>query len=218
MWASSLEKFRKQKFETDVLINYAEDNRYGMTLLARPSVAVKERIEHFLNKVRKYEPNQYFYPQSDIHLTILSIISCSSGFSLGQIKKGSYIEIIGEVLESMKPFGVYFKGITASPSCIMIQGFPENNELEKLRNKLRHVFKNSVLQHSVDKRYNLKTAHLTVIRFSKPLQQPEPFISALNRYRDYEFGHCLINELELVGNNWYQQKEKVQLIERFKIS
>lgn len=218
MWTSSLEKFQKQEFEIDALIDAAEDDRYGMSLLARPSQAVKEKMMGFLEDVRGFAPNQYFYPESDIHITILSIISCYSGFSLDRIQAASYIDTIGEVLESIVPFEIHFKGITASPSSIMIQGLPENNQLEDLRNRFRTAFGNSALQHSIDKRYPLQTAHLTVIRFRKPLQLPEKFISIIKQFRDHAFGSCVIDELELVGNNWYQQKEKVQLIKRFNLS
>ncbi len=218
MWARSFEQFRNQEFEVDELIDSKNDGRYGMTLLARPSQPVKERITEFLKEVRCIAPHQYFYPESDMHLTILSVVSCYSGFSLDKISTDSYVEKIGEVLQSVEPFEIHFKGITASPSCILIQGFPENNHLEKIRNKVRVAFRKSDLQHSIDKRYEIQTAHLTVIRFRKPIQQPEKFISVINQYRENDFGRSMMDEVELVGNNWYQQKEKVQLIKRFSLS
>lgn len=218
MWTHSLAKFRKQEIEIDALIGSLEDDRYGMTLLARPSENVKVNIKRFLDDVAQVAPHQYFYPESDMHLTILSIISCYSGFYLAQIQIPSYIETIREIVDPIAPFKIHFKGITASPSCILIQGYPENNQLENLREQVRSAFSQSDLQHSIDKRYAIQTAHLTVIRFQKPLQEPEKLISVINQYREYDFGSCWVDGIELVGNNWYQQKEKVQLLKRFSLS
>lgn len=48
LWNQSLQKFRSNKFEFDPLINSKVDNRYGITLLARPSKEVKRNISNTL--------------------------------------------------------------------------------------------------------------------------------------------------------------------------
>lgn len=218
MWKKALDTFMAKQFEIDSRINSPEDDRYGMTLLARPSSIVKSRIRQFLQEIRKIAPNQYFYPLTDIHLTILSIISCYSGFSIKDIKTSAYTEIIEQCVQDIPPIDIHFRGITASTSCIMIQGFPALDQLENLRESLREQFKKSNLQHSIDKRYTIRTAHLTVIRFQKNLISPERFVSAITQYKNKDFGSCRITELELVGNNWYQQQEKVKLLKRYNLT
>lgn len=215
LWEQSLLKFNKQAFEFDDLIDSEDDTRYGVTLLARPSNRVKQNITELLDRIRAVAPNQYYYPQSDLHLTVLSIISCYPGFSLDQIDASKYIEIIQSVIDSISPFHIQFRGLTASASCILIQGFPENNQLETLRDRLRTKFKQSDLQHSIDKRYQLQTAHLTAIRFKKPFADANAFVETVSSLRNLDFGSCEINQLELVANDWYQQKSKVELIDKF---
>ena len=58
-----------------------------------------------------------------------------------------------------------YKGVTASPSCLMIQGFMNHESLNITRNNLRKKLKNTTLQQSIDKRYSIQTAHSTVCRF-----------------------------------------------------
>ena len=92
----------------------------------RSYYAVNEEIQHFLDQVKQVEPLQYYYPNSDIHVTVMSIISCYNGFKLTQIKVKDYVDIIQQSIGDLGAFDVEFRGITASPSCLMIQGFSYN--------------------------------------------------------------------------------------------
>lgn len=218
MWEASLQKFKSQQFQFDTLLDADGDNRYGLTLLACPSEEVKQSIFDVLEEIKKIAPNQYYYPHTDLHITMLSIISCYPGFSPDAIDTKEYCKIIESAVASVSPFRITFRGVTASPSCILIQGFPEDDQLRILRNTLRDTFKRSKLQHSIDKRYQLQTAHMTAIRFQEPFAQSKRFVKAIERSRDKDFGSCSIEQLELVGNDWYHQEKKVQRIHKFKLS
>lgn len=217
LWKHSSRKFNAGQYELDPLISSDQDNRYGITLLARPSNEIKQRVSQILQRVKAVAPHQYYYPASDLHITVLSIISCYPGFSLEQIDIEEYKNIIESAVRTISPFYIHFKGLTASPSCILVQGFPEDNQLNELRNELRTRFKHTNLQHSIDSRYTLKAAHLTVIRFKQQPAEPKLFIREIENLRETDFGRCLINELEFVGNDWYQRKDKVKQIQTFKI-
>lgn len=217
LWKKALQKFKKQEFEFDTLINSDDDTRYGITLLARPSNEVKQNISKALQKIKTVAPNQYYYPISDLHITILSIISCYAGFSLDEIDQSEYRQIVHSATKSISPFKLHFRGVTASPSCIMVQGFPEGNQLKVLRNTLRHKFRQSKLQHSIDKRYQLQTAHMTAIRFKESFAKADKFVAAVTDLRNRDFGSCVIDQVELAGNDWYQQKEKVRRIDKFRL-
>jgi len=207
--SQSLQKFRKNEFELDPLIHSETDNRYGITLIARPSSEVKQNISIRLHEIKAAAPNQYYYPESDMHVTILSIISCYSGFSLDQIDRSDYMKIVQSAIQSISPFKITFRGLTASTSSILVQGFPESNQLDELRNMLRSKFKQSNLQHSIDKRYQIKTAHLTVVKFKKSIDDVDHFIKTFTNLNDVNLGSCFIDKVELVGNDWYHQQKKV---------
>lgn len=217
LWNESLERFKNNDFELDPLIDSEDDPRYGMTLLARPSNEVKEQISQTLEEIKRVAPRQYYYPESDIHLTVLSIISCYPEFSINQIDPEDYQDIVQSAVASTAPFEIEFRGITASPSCILTQGFPKGDQLTVLRDELRKAFKESGLQHSIDKRYTLKTSHMTVVRFWESFKDPGKFIKKITRLRDKNFGSCVIDQVELVGNDWYQRKEKAESIATFSL-
>ncbi|KKK59631.1 hypothetical protein LCGC14_3032470, partial [marine sediment metagenome] len=137
LYSESINKISNDTYEIDNLIDSDKDNRFGITLLVRPSTKVKEKIQKFLEKIKKIEPDQYYYPNSDIHVTVMSIISCYDGFDITKIDLPRYIELIEKCLSGERDLNVTFKGITASPSGIMVRGFMENEGLNNIRERLR---------------------------------------------------------------------------------
>jgi len=217
LWTRSVQQFESGHFEYDVMLDAPVDSRRGITLLARPPLPVREAVEIMLADFKASAPEQYYYPITDIHLTVLSIISCYEGFSLSLIDTVRYTALIREVVNAQKIFKIQFRGITASPSCLLIQGFPLDSTLKKIRNSLRQRFRNSGLQHSIDKRYAIQTAHSTVVRFRKPFVHPEAFIQKAKHYRAVDFGTFDITEMELVFNDWYQKAENTVGLKRFRL-
>lgn len=215
LYDDAVRKIGADNCETDPWLNSDADERRGITLLIRPEDRIRTKIENFLCKIREIEPEQYFYPESDIHITVLSIISCYCGFSLSQIDMEDYIEPIRESICGFPPFEIEFNGLTASPSCLMIRGFPKNNSLMQIRNNLRKNFRNSTLEHSIDKRYAIQTAHATVVRFRKPLRDKDSLLKAIEKYRNYSFGTFTVNAFELVFNDWYNRQAHRQNLFHF---
>ncbi|WP_162056249.1 2'-5' RNA ligase family protein [Pontibacter pamirensis] len=217
LWETTWRKFTAGVFELDPLIASENDSRFGITLLFRPGQEVWKRIQQFLLELQQIEPEQYYYPEADIHVTVMSIISCHAGFSLDAIRVEEYMQLVQQTVQNSQSFQLYFRGITASPSCLLIQGFPVADQLNQLRNKLRESFRSATLQQTIDTRYVLQTAHSTVVRFKAPLQNPSVFLDKVQEYREYDFGSTEVSELELVYNDWYQRQALVQLLGRFSL-
>lgn len=216
LYVNAIQKIEQNKYETDDLIDNASDNRFGLTLLIRPCDEVKSRIQTFLKKVRSIDPGQYFYPETDIHVTVMSIVSCYDGFDLSLVDKNAYIKVIEESITRENKLNILFEGITASPSCVMVRGFA-NHYLDELRNKLRANYRKSALEQSMDKRYSIRTAHSTVVRFKNTLKRKEDWLKTLKEYEQFYFGTCTPETIELVYNDWYQRTEKTKLLHKFKL-
>lgn len=205
------------EYSIDSNIHNPLDKRFGLTLLIKPQIEIQNNIQNFLTELRNTEPGQYYYPNSDLHVTTLSIISCYEGFNLKDITISDYSKIIIESLESINEFEIEFRGVTASDSAIMIQGVPKTETLHQIRENLRINFGKSSLQKSIDSRYPLTTAHITVLRFSEKLNNAGQFINCIEKYRNHDFGTSKVSTLDLVYNDWYQRKEVVQQLAEFKI-
>jgi 2'-5' RNA ligase len=216
LYQNSIDEIRNKGCKTDPLIKSPTDNRFGITLLIRPPLPIKKRIEIFLNELKNIDNQQYYYPLSDIHITVMSIISCYDGFDLKNISIPNYIRIIEKSIQRVGKFRIKFKGITASTSTIMIQGF-YGEILNTMRNNLRINFQKSHLEQNIDKRYSIKTGHSTVVRFQNKLEQENKYLEALEKYKDFDFGEFEVNQVELVFNDWYQRKEHVRALNYFDI-
>ena len=96
MYQQAVKKFRNGWYKADDLIDSAADDRFGLTLVIRPPQRITNEISKVLERIYRVEPGQYFYPESDMHITVTSIISCVEGFSLE------------------------LRWLTASPACLMV--------------------------------------------------------------------------------------------------
>lgn len=217
LYKESISAITSDNYEIDPMIHAENDQRFGISLLIRPPMAVKSEIQKFLNELKNIEPHQYYYSNSDIHITVISIISCYEGFKLSNINVSDYVDVIGKCLKNAQNMTLSFKGVTASPSCIMIQGFVDDNSLKDIRDNLRRDFKNSNLEQSMDERYLIQTAHATVFRFSKQLEQKEKFLDLIEKYRTHDFGTFKVNQLELSYNDWYHRENLVTKLNEFKL-
>ncbi|AGH80880.1 hypothetical protein PCNPT3_04690 [Psychromonas sp. CNPT3] len=204
MWTDSIDKFNTNTCVVDPLIHYPADLRRGITILSYFDQSVGVNISNFLAELKTIEPHQYYYPQNELHLTILSIISCITGFKLSDIEVEAYCDVFKETLKNMGGFKVQYKGITTSSSCILIQGFPDIKQLKHLRDSLRINFKKAKLQSTIDSRYKIITAHSTVMRCLTPFENSHNLVNILHKYKNHDFGTLDVNSLELVFNNWYQ--------------
>ena len=94
LYKDAILKIRSDNCQTDNLIDSPSDNRFGITLIIRPNIQIRNRVQKFLSELKAVEPDQYYYPNSDIHVTIMSIISCYKGFDLEQITLTDYVDLI----------------------------------------------------------------------------------------------------------------------------
>ena len=216
LYENAVKKIRSGEYQLDRFIDAPFDNRLGISLLIRPDNAVREKIHAFLDKLKISEPGQYYYSDSDIHITVLTLINAYNGFQLDQIKPADYIDIIGESLSGFKNFNIQLRGVTASPSCVMIQGFT-GTALNAIRNRLRENFRDSGLEHSIDKRYRIKLAHATVVRLKTTLRDKDAFIKLLEKYDDFNFGSFNVDKIEFICHDWYLRNENSTPIYSFKL-
>ncbi|UKA07797.1 hypothetical protein IHC92_17055 [Photobacterium damselae subsp. damselae] len=192
------------------LLDITNDTRRGITALAylkQSDPQVLDEIINFQTVVRVVEPDQYYHPLDELHLTILSVISCVPGFELNEINIQTYVEIFLSVLSSIQPIEIKYHGVSASPNCIVLQGFPINNSLEQFRNKLRTQLSDAGLRVTFDSRYKLVTAHSSLIRFKTPIHDSQQLFQLCQQYRNHDFGSIVLQDFELVFNNWYQNLE-----------
>ncbi|MGF1834421.1 hypothetical protein [Photobacterium sanguinicancri] len=209
MWDKFITASERNEYELDKhLLDLDSDTRRGITALTylkQGSGSALDEIVKFQTAVQEIEPNQYYHPFDELHLTVLSVISCIPAFELNEINTKSYADVFRSVLcSSLPPIEVKYQGVTASPNCIVVQGFPVNDALEKLRNNLRTQLTDAGLRVTFDSRYKLVTAHSSIVRFRLPISDGQTLLALCQQYRNHKFGRIVFTDFELVFNNWYQ--------------
>lgn len=188
------------------------DKRRGVTLVARPNAAVLGKVESFLREIAGLYPRQHFYRPAELHMTVMAIIPGTEFLETEKESLPACRAIVGEVLKEARPFSVDFRGATASPDAVMVQGFPANDHLLELRNRLREAFQNAGLGKNLDRRYKTCTAHLTVMRFSEQETDWKRLYDFVEENRGRDFGQTQFQSLQLIWSNWYASADLVRVL------
>lgn len=217
MWDKALSTFESSQEEPDKFLNQAIDNRFGLMMVIKPGERVLQEIRPMLQQFQEVEPHQYFYPLTDIHFTVMSIISCRDGLRLNDLRIPEYDARITEAILNTRSFSINLKGITAFPGGVMIQGYPSDDSLYELREKIRYVFQKGIIFHTIDSRYKIETVHSTVIRFQRRLQYRDKFVHKLHEWRNHSFGTMEVNEAELNFSDWYQRSYQTTKLKTYSL-
>jgi len=197
------------------LKNRAGDRRRGVTLIARPDSEVRDRVGNFLQQIAAAAPGQYYYQPPEFHLTVLSVIPGSESWRESMQKLPGYLAALDKILRNRPAFSVAFRGVTASPEAVMIQGFPAGNTLSQLRDDLRAALSHRGLGGNLDRRYKVVAAHLTVARFSTALADWQPLKALLMAHRQTDFGESRVRSLQLIESDWYASTETVHTLREY---
>lgn len=221
MWQRFELALKHNEYELDPYLSDLEnDTRRGITALAylnQGNSSTINEIIRFQKEVRELEPEQYYHPSNELHLTILSVISCLPEFALTEIDVNPYIDVFRSALKNAGKIEIRYHGVSASPNCIVIQGFPTSDTLERLRNELRTQLTKAGVRVTFDSRYKLVTAHSSIIRFKAPLNDAQQLLALCRRYRNHDFGRVVLEDFELVFNNWYQNLDVTKSLAKYKV-
>lgn len=219
LWAAAIRKLRAGEVDLDpVLAARVPDARRGLTVIARPSQEVRQRVGAFLRELRALEPEQYYYASSALHLTVLSLFTATVQHEPFFAQTERYISAVTSALRTVAPFKIRFEGVTVSPGTVMLEGFVENTVLNEAREALRRQLQAYGLEEGLDGRYRLETVHMTVVRFRAPLRDSEQFVAALRQARGRAFGTSSITHLSLIKSDWYLTRRTLEPIRRYRLS
>jgi 2'-5' RNA ligase len=217
MWADAWPAIAAGRIDCDAHLAHGRDvdARRGLTLIVRPGPALRAAFQQVLDRLTAIAPGQYPQPPSDLHLTVLSLCTVAADNTAHLARLDEYRAAVRAALQGMAPFDIAFRGLTASRGAVVAQGHPHDSALAALRERVRAALRTRALDASLDGRYRLVTAHMTLLRFARPLADPAHFAAALAALRDVPLGTLHAAEVELVVNDWYMTEASVTVVERF---
>ena len=106
----------------DYLKNVRNDNRMSLVVLIRITPEISGKIVSCIEEIRKIEPELYFYPAGDFHITVMDILKGEEGRNIPENVE-EYIDCIQKSSAKISPFPIEFKGLTASDNAVMVKGY-----------------------------------------------------------------------------------------------
>ncbi len=216
LWSEAVTAFELGKPKVDpYLPGKTNDRRRGVSLIFRLPASVQAGIKRFTDQLAGDVSGQYIYQPEELHVTLVTMISATELWrqEIGDVK--AFRGILSEVLSHHPPFKLEFRGVTAAPNAVLIQGFPMDDTLEKIRGELRRVFVERGFPNRLDRRYPNSAAHVTVVRFCKTDADWKRLLARLTASRQTPFGEMLVDELELTWGDWYASADRLRVLQAF---
>ncbi|MGB7749307.1 MAG: hypothetical protein WBN75_18695 [Verrucomicrobiia bacterium] len=203
LWSKTSTALESGGLRIDPLLRgKAGDPRRGATLVARPNAVVQKRVETFLRKAAAICPGQHFYKPAELHVTVLAVIPGSESWREEIHRLPACRAVLDKVMKNGRAFSLKFRGVTVSPEAVLVQGFPQDNALARLRDELRSALRDRGVGENLDRRYKIAAAHLTVMRFCNPKADWKRMFDFLETYRETDFGETGFQSLQLIWNDW----------------
>lgn len=214
MWTGAWPHVAAGAVDLETHLIGGRDPGRGLTVIARPGPALAARCAAAQERIAAAGgPAQILQAQADLHLTVLSLFSVTEEFAPHLTHRDAYAAGTRAAVAGLPPFDVDFTGITISRGAVVACGFPRDDTLAVLRSRLRDALRARGLGATLDQRYRLVTAHMTLMRFAAPPHDPARLTAALAELRDAPLGTMRVDALELVVNDWYMSTEALEVVE-----
>ena len=191
------------------LENALADNRMSLVVLIRIPPDEAEKINSCIDDLKGIEPNLYYYPAKDFHITVMDVLKGEEGRRI-PLNITEYIRCIEECSKDISPFKIEFDGLTASDSAIMVRGYYDD-QLIIFRQKLRDMLKQRGLL--LEERYKTISSHATIARLHSKYQNPERLLDYIEKPRS--FGTMTVSSMEISFHNWYDTRKEVLSVVEF---
>jgi 2'-5' RNA ligase len=217
-WARARHALAQGQAEVDPYLDDREnDHRRGMTLLIRPGATTRSSLALFLDELAAVAPEQYHYHPAQLHVTVLSLFSATPTWAPHFARMADYVAAVDAAVAKVTPFVIRFAGVTATPGAVMIQGYADT-ALNHLRDALRAALGQAGLGDGLDRRYRVRLAHMTAMRYRQAPAAPSAVLATLQRFRTTSFDVTSVETLDLVDNDWYMSPDRVRLIKRYSLA
>lgn len=151
------------------------DNRLGVTLIARPPLALIRVLKDWQDAMRVIDDRQYFYPTKDLHLTLLAI-----GFELTpqqcEFTYRSCRKAIAELADMMRAPVLSPRVVSLDERAAAVHLVPADNSLATCRRLLAVELRRLGIEPIAPV---CQSAHINFMRF---LESDERSIAALARF------------------------------------
>ncbi|MCR5343665.1 MAG: 2'-5' RNA ligase family protein [Butyrivibrio sp.] len=185
------------------LSNAKNDNRMALVVLIRITSEIAGKINKCISELHDIEPDLYYYPCEDFHITVMDILRGEEGRELPH-NLDDYIKCIRECCSEIDPFKITFDGLVASDNAIMVKGYYDE-QLLRFRESLRNSLAVNGL--SLEERYKTISSHITISRLYDKYKNPTKLMDYIEK--PHSFGTMTVKNMEISFHNWYDTRKQL---------
>jgi hypothetical protein len=146
------------------------DQRYGVNLIVRPPLPVITYIHTVQERLRAQEPDQYFYPSNDLHLTLLELCSSRSQCE-AEILAAFLVKLLPQMVQTAPRALLVRPLLSYDRRACAVNFLLVDHTLQALRG---HFIAQLTSQGvTIAPRYAPQSAHVTIMRYLQPLQSDQ---------------------------------------------
>jgi 2'-5' RNA ligase len=219
LWDEAMAAFEAGKPKLDPhLPDKKNDRRRAVSLSIPLPAAVQGSIKKFFDQLAAEFPGQYFYAPEELHVTMVTLISATEHWEQEFDDVEAFHGIVREVLGRHRGFKLEFRGVTAAPNAVMVQGFTVDTTLEDIRADLRRTFVERGFPNRLDRRYPNAAAHVTAMRFCKSDSDWKRLAAVLAANRQTPFGEMRVETIQLTWGDWYLSTGIARVLEEYRLA
>jgi len=184
------------------------DRRCGVNLACRPPNDVATAVRFVQKILSQFEPDQYYYPPSDLHLTLVEICHSRSLEETSNLADSIRTKL-RDVVASLPAPRLMSPMLGFDARACAVNFFPADGTLRSVRQSIREQLVK--LRVAIDSRYEPQSAHLTIMRYIAPLHtEPRRWVKML---REVKLASDITWSLSSVwltwGANWYGMRSRI---------
>ena len=216
IWQSSKSKILNQKLDFDP---YLKDNLYdprrGLTLEIDLSTNYTPQMKEILEECKNAAPNQSWYLPKNFHLSLYSLLDFNESDqekTLTAELLQKYQASIESAISSLETFNLSLKGLLATSGTVLVKGYSQG-AIQSLRNRINQEF----IKRKLPTYNRTKLNHISVLRFDKPLPNPDKFCEFIEKNKETFLGNIHVKSVKLVINDYYNDPAKTMLLKEYNL-
>ncbi|MFA7245287.1 MAG: hypothetical protein WC070_03875 [Candidatus Magasanikbacteria bacterium] len=196
--------------------DYENDDKICLTsIVFTPDEISKEIISKVINRLKPFAPEDYFYNENTLHLTIKNIKTISKPplFTAEDVLKVD--ELFKRVISNFDSFEFELEDLLLFPTSVCIMAY-SNDTLQKLVFSLDKGLKEIGIPDN--KKYlsdSIFWGNITICRFTK--QPSKEFIEEIKKFRNIKIGKLKVKEINLVTCNAACYPNSIEIINSYKL-
>lgn len=182
--------------------------RCGVNLVCRPTPGIITGIQTLQRRLSEHEPDQYYYPSQDLHLTLVEV--CHSRTRAETDRIAAAVESLAPILHAGKsPPEIDRPVLAYDTKGAALNFLPRDENLQRLRTAISDDLARQGVP--VESRYLPKSAHVTILRYTKPLRTPaSTWVEILEGCTIATGASWTLSPLWLTwGASWYGMRSRI---------